>query len=231
MSHTALHSHSADYYLTQLLYILPMKHTYTYLTQPTTLIHNHNHHSNLLFLDLPLTPNLEPELHPNDIKQSLNHNNTTIILTQPKTQYILANTLGIPKYTIAVVHSHPTNHLNAAHQPLRTHYVLMAYYSQPTFHPPLTPNADGHIPHQRDVLYFQDEPGTAHAKPLELLKWIVQTYTNPGDTVLDPFMGIGRMGVACVQLGRKYIGGTDDEGLLERARHNIGNVPGGFSLG
>jgi len=43
-------------------------------------------------------------------------------------------------------------------------------------------------------------------KPLSLIKRLVRIYTNPGDIVYDPFMGSCVTGVACVQLGRKFIG-------------------------
>jgi site-specific DNA-methyltransferase (adenine-specific) len=43
-------------------------------------------------------------------------------------------------------------------------------------------------------------------KPLELYKWIVHQTTRPGQTILDPFMGSGTTGVACVQTGRNFIG-------------------------
>jgi DNA modification methylase len=43
-------------------------------------------------------------------------------------------------------------------------------------------------------------------KPLALMKWVIETYTNEGDTILDPFMGSGTTGVACVQTGRNFIG-------------------------
>ena len=36
--------------------------------------------------------------------------------------------------------------------------------------------------------------------------WILENYTSPGDTILDPFMGSGTTGVACVQTGRNFIG-------------------------
>lgn len=43
-------------------------------------------------------------------------------------------------------------------------------------------------------------------KPLALMMELVNLFTNPGDTVLDPFMGSGSTGVACVKLGRNFIG-------------------------
>ena len=43
-------------------------------------------------------------------------------------------------------------------------------------------------------------------KPVALMKWILEKYTHEGDTILDPFMGSGTTGVACVQTGRNFIG-------------------------
>jgi site-specific DNA-methyltransferase (adenine-specific) len=43
-------------------------------------------------------------------------------------------------------------------------------------------------------------------KPLRVMKWVIENYTNPSDTIFDPFMGSGTTGVAAVQLGRNFIG-------------------------
>ena len=43
-------------------------------------------------------------------------------------------------------------------------------------------------------------------KPVELFKHFIELHTLPGDIVLDPFMGSGTTGVACVQTGRNFIG-------------------------
>ena len=43
-------------------------------------------------------------------------------------------------------------------------------------------------------------------KPIPLLQWIVRTYTNPGETVVDPCAGSGSMGVAAIGDGREFIG-------------------------
>lgn len=58
-------------------------------------------------------------------------------------------------------------------------------------------------------------------KPLALMKWIIQTYTHEGDTILDPFMGSGTTGVACVQTGRNFIGIEIDEGYFKIAEKRI----------
>ncbi len=43
-------------------------------------------------------------------------------------------------------------------------------------------------------------------KPIKLMEWIIEKYTKKGDTILDPFMGSGTTGVACMRTGRNFIG-------------------------
>ena len=43
-------------------------------------------------------------------------------------------------------------------------------------------------------------------KPVHLMAWLVRLVSKEGDTVLDPFMGSGTTGVACMKLNRKFIG-------------------------
>lgn len=58
-----------------------------------------------------------------------------------------------------------------------------------------------------DVLNFKVEQGKHPTqKPVLLLEWLIKTYTNAGDTVLDNTMGSGSTGVACVNTGRNFIG-------------------------
>jgi site-specific DNA-methyltransferase (adenine-specific) len=58
-------------------------------------------------------------------------------------------------------------------------------------------------------------------KPIELMvEWILDS-TNDDDLVLDPFMGSGTTGVACVQTGRRFIGIEIDEGYFEIAKKRI----------
>lgn len=58
-------------------------------------------------------------------------------------------------------------------------------------------------------------------KPVALMVDIVSYLTQPGATVLDPFMGSGTTGVACVQTGRNFIGIEIDEGYFNIARERI----------
>lgn len=62
----------------------------------------------------------------------------------------------------------------------------------------------------RSILRFNTDKarGSLHPtqKPLALIEYLIKTYSNPGDVVLDPFMGSGTTAVACVSTGRNYIG-------------------------
>jgi DNA modification methylase len=60
-----------------------------------------------------------------------------------------------------------------------------------------------------------------HEKPLPLLKGMLAHSTNIGDTVLDPFMGSGSTGVACAQMGRKFVGIELDEAYFDMACRRI----------
>ena len=58
-------------------------------------------------------------------------------------------------------------------------------------------------------------------KPLKLIEYLIETLTDEGDTVLDPFMGSGTTGVACVNLNRKFIGIELDEFYFDDACNRI----------
>lgn len=58
-------------------------------------------------------------------------------------------------------------------------------------------------------------------KPVALLEYLIKTYTNEGDTVLDNCMGSGSTGVACKNLNRNFIGIEKDEKYFEIARIRI----------
>jgi site-specific DNA-methyltransferase (adenine-specific) len=60
----------------------------------------------------------------------------------------------------------------------------------------------------RQVLSIGSESGTAHPtqKPVALMEYLIRTYTNEGEVVLDNCMGSGTTGVACANTGRRFIG-------------------------
>ena len=58
-------------------------------------------------------------------------------------------------------------------------------------------------------------------KPVALLEYLMKTYTNKGDLVLDNCMGSGSTGVACVNTGRRFIGIELDPGYFEIAKTRI----------
>jgi site-specific DNA-methyltransferase (adenine-specific) len=58
-------------------------------------------------------------------------------------------------------------------------------------------------------------------KPVPLMEKLVRWYSDEGATILDPFVGSGSTGVACVQTGRNFIGCEKDEKYVEIARRRI----------
>lgn len=59
-------------------------------------------------------------------------------------------------------------------------------------------------------------------KPVALMEYLIRTYTNEGETVLDNCMGSGTTGVACVNTGRRFIGIERDPGHYKMARQRVG---------
>ena len=129
-----------------------------------------------------------------------------------------------------------TGHLNAKHQPMRAHeYLLVFYRERPTYNPQKTTghkpvnafytrhsgsnygSAEAHTAgggsterYPRSVLTFSSDKQKDNRhptqKPLALMRYMVRTYTNSGDTVLDFCAGSGTTGRACSAEGRKFIG-------------------------
>jgi site-specific DNA-methyltransferase (adenine-specific) len=61
-------------------------------------------------------------------------------------------------------------------------------------------------------------------KPVALMEYLIKTYTNPGDTVLDNCMGSGTTGVACVNTDRNFIGIEQDAKYFEIAQKRIADA-------
>lgn len=62
------------------------------------------------------------------------------------------------------------------------------------------------------------------AKPVALYEYLIRTYTQPGDLVLDPFCGSGTTGLAALRTGRRYILGDSEAGYVDLARQRIANA-------
>lgn len=87
-----------------------------------------------------------------------------------------------------------------------------------------------------DILEFNVVPnrkGKLHPteKPVELLEWLVKTYSNENDTILDNCIGSGTTGVACINNNRQFIGFELDgdyfstsEDRIQKARVQLINV-------
>lgn len=149
-----------------------------------------------------------------------------LILSQPQ----------IYKYKWVWEKSKPTNFLNAKKQPLRKHEDICVFYKrQPTYNPQMTqgePYDKGirkdqlsgsygdfqpvHVSsngerYPTDIIYVktaESEGEVIHPtqKPIELGRYLVRTYTNPGDVVLDNTFGSGSFLVAALLEGRNFIG-------------------------
>jgi len=63
-------------------------------------------------------------------------------------------------------------------------------------------------------------------KPVQLIRQMVEQFSDPGDTVFDPFMGSGTTGVACVQTGRNFIGCEIDPKYFAIAKRRIDEAQG-----
>lgn len=140
------------------------------------------------------------------------------------------------KYKLVWEKSKPTNFLNAKKQPLRKHEDICIFYKkQPTYNPQMGRGVaydkgvrkdqlsgsygdfqPSHVfsngqRYPTDVIYFktaESEGKVVHPtqKPVELGRYLIRTYTRPGDIILDNACGSGSFLVAAVLEGRNFIG-------------------------
>ena len=120
------------------------------------------------------------------------------------------------------------------------HRIPMKYYQQKTEGKPykqksgrmsenwkgglnniITDNKDG-LRHPKTIQKFNRDRGYHPTqKPVALLEYLIKTYTNEGDTVLDNCMGSGSTGVACINTNRNFIGYELNEKYFEIAEKRI----------
>lgn len=141
--------------------------------------------------------------------------------------------------------------LNANRAPLRNHEDILVFYKrQPAYNPQMVVGKKNHSkgngPHKgkqscygdfkevkssetnlkypTSILDFEKEhPQSFHPpqKPVALLEWLIKTYTNGGEIVLDNCMGSGSTGVACMKTGRYFIGIENNPEYFEIALQRI----------
>ena len=82
---------------------------------------------------------------------------------------------------------------------------------------------EGNLKYSRSVLKFNRPHPPIHPtqKNVELCEWLVKTYTNENEVVLDNCMGSGTTGVACINANRKFIGIELDENYFNIAKNRI----------
>ena len=162
-----------------------------------------------------------------------------------------ASNLPMLKYEIIWEKTAATGHLNAKKMPMKAHENILIFYKKPaTYNPQKTTghkpvnsytkrNGDGECygktievsgggatdRYPRSVQVFSSDKQTCRLhptqKPVSLMEYLIKTYTNEGEAVLDFTMGSGTTGVACVNLGRKFIGIELDEGYFNVASERI----------
>lgn len=86
-------------------------------------------------------------------------------------------------------------------------------------------SSDAEFPYALDWNNVTSPKPHPTAKPVNLMKTYVENSSQPGDVVLDMFMGAGSTGLACVELGRSFIGVELDPEHYETACHRLGFVP------
>lgn len=148
----------------------------------------------------------------------------------PFDKELAASNLKELRYEWVWVKPQGTGHLNAKKMPMKAHEVVLVFYKKlPTYNPQMragkpyvcksgrgssnyreqaqvvTVNTGERYP--LDVLHYAPDRGLHPTqKPVPLCEYLIKTYTNPGDVVLDNCMGSGTTAVACIRTGRNYIG-------------------------
>lgn len=171
----------------------------------------------------------------------------------PFTAYLISTNYDDFKYTLVWEKSKATGYLNAKKQPMRAHEDIVVFYEkQCTYNPQMIEGKpynkgcavrdtmaygkqekavlvknDSGLRYPRSVQYFvtAENEGKLHPtqKPVALLEWLVKTYTNENETVLDPCMGSATTAIACLKTGRNFIGFELKKEYFEVAKTRIKN--------
>jgi DNA modification methylase len=172
--------------------------------------------------------------------------------SQPFTSVLTCSNLSMFRYDIIYDKPNGTGFFNAKKMPLRNHESILVFYKKlPTYNPQMThgherktagkkgvnsecygktitkSHYDSTSRYPRSIQKFSSDKQKSKLhptqKPVALMEYLIKTYTNEGETVLDFTMGSGTTGVACVNTGRDFIGIEMDEGYFEIAKKRINN--------
>jgi len=173
--------------------------------------------------------------------------NGAIVMTasQPFTSILGASNIDGLRYSWVWEKTAATGHLNAKRMPMKNAEDVLVFYSkQPIYNPQnIMPfnkitrrgnngdcygkigseNMQEFTNYPRTIQKFASEGKTVHStqKPVALMEYLINTYTNHGETVLDFTMGSGTTGVAASNLGRKFIGIELDQKYFDIAKQRI----------
>lgn len=151
---------------------------------------------------------------------------------QPFTTKLIMSNMQMFKYTLVWAKDNHDNPMMAKKRFLNiTEDICVFYKQQPTYNPQGIREVNKVVRQGRgeslsckekraeeytqtnenyptNILSFARDNPQVHPtqKPVELLKYLIRTFTNENDTVLDPFMGSGTVGKMCVLLKRNFIG-------------------------
>lgn len=176
--------------------------------------------------------------------------NAAMIFTacQPFTTALIASNLKAFRYCWVWEKEQGVNFLNAKHQPMKVHEDICVFFRETaTYNPQMTPGVpyvsgagdsgevSGKVPktrsvnsgvrYPRSVQRIQRETGLHPTqKPVALMEYLIATYSNPGETVLDNCMGSGTTGVAAKRLGRAFVGMEMDPDHYATAVARIGKA-------
>lgn len=173
-----------------------------------------------------------------------------LFAAQPFTAVLATSNLKLFRYEWIWEKPASTGFFNAHFQPLRAHENILVFYkAKPTFNPMKTfgherktakrkdigsehygkqvniKSYDSTERYPRSVQLFSSDKQKANfhptQKPVALCEYLIRTYTNDGETVLDNTMGSGTTGVACVNTGRLFIGIEQEQKYFEIAQERI----------
>ena len=175
-------------------------------------------------------------------------NGAIVLFSQmPFSAELVHSNLKLFKYEWIWQKDNGTGFLNAKKMPLKIHENILVFYKKlPLYNPQMRTGfkpykckqgrhstnygayEQGHITESNgerypiDIIEFKKDSGLHPTqKPVALLEYLIKTYTNEGETVLDNCMGSGSTGVACVNTNRNFIGYELDEKYFEIAEKRI----------